>query len=251
MVIYCITNLVNGKIYIGQTIYKNPNKRWTKHKYDTGVGSLCAIHMAMRKHGIDSFNFEVIDESASDLDELNDLESFYVSFYDTFKSRGYNMTSGGESTEVSDETRNKISKGNTGKIKTLETREKIRQANIGKKLSEETKKKISDAVSGEKNGFYGRKHSDETKEKLSEASRGNTFRLGKKHTDETKLKMSESQFKSKYHKIAVLKIQEGVIVSEYKSINEAERQTGIDSSSISAVCKGKRKTAGGFKWRYA
>jgi len=78
MCIYLITNLINDKKYVGQTIYKNPNQRWSKHKYDTKRDSFCSIHMAMRKYRIENFKFEVIDESANNIDELNDLEEFYI-----------------------------------------------------------------------------------------------------------------------------------------------------------------------------
>lgn len=40
-------------------------------------------------------------------------------------------------------------------------------------------------------------------------------------------------------------------LNEYPSIMEAERQTGIYNASISACCKGKRKRAGGYIWKYA
>ena len=41
-----------------------------------------------------------------------------------------------------------------------------------------------------------------------------------------------------------------VFVAEYESIREAERRTGIDHNNINNCCKGKRKTAGGFVWKY-
>ena len=38
---------------------------------------------------------------------------------------------------------------------------------------------------------------------------------------------------------------------KYRSLVEAEDKTGIDSSTIGKCCRGKRKTAGGYTWRYA
>lgn len=44
---------------------------------------------------------------------------------------------------------------------------------------------------------------------------------------------------------------DGILVKEYQSIHQAERETGFNQSSIRACCKGKRKTAGGYIWKYA
>lgn len=48
----------------------------------------------------------------------------------------------------------------------------------------------------------------------------------------------------------VLQIQGDLIINEFYGINEAERETGISHQHISHVCGGKRKTAGGYKWKY-
>lgn len=46
-------------------------------------------------------------------------------------------------------------------------------------------------------------------------------------------------------------ITTGIAINKYGSLNEARRCTGVDDASISKACRGKAKTAGGFKWRYA
>ena len=43
---------------------------------------------------------------------------------------------------------------------------------------------------------------------------------------------------------------DGQFVKEYPSAREVERQTNIHNAHITACCKGKQKTAGGFKWQY-
>ena len=48
----------------------------------------------------------------------------------------------------------------------------------------------------------------------------------------------------------VLQIKDGKIIAKFYGILEAERETGIQFKNISAVCRGKRKTAGGFQWKY-
>lgn len=43
---------------------------------------------------------------------------------------------------------------------------------------------------------------------------------------------------------------DGYVLSEFSSIQEASRETGIYNGSITKVCKGERKLAGGFIWKY-
>ena len=96
MYIYLITNLINNKKYVGLTSDKNPINMWNSHRYNS-VTPKTVIQKVLNKYGFDNFKFEVIDESANTIDELNDLEKFYISLYDTYRGEGYNCTSGGES----------------------------------------------------------------------------------------------------------------------------------------------------------
>jgi hypothetical protein len=92
--IYKITNLVNGKVYIGQSI--NIEKRWKTHKKDAlwkdGLNYEYPLYRAIRKYGIKNFSFEIIEECA--IDELNEREIFYIAKYDSYEN-GYNQTRGG------------------------------------------------------------------------------------------------------------------------------------------------------------
>lgn len=90
-VIYKITNLLNGKCYIGQTIAKNPILRWRAH-CSKKVNS--AIHLAIVKYGKNNFKFEIIEQNKT-IEELNLLEQFYIKKYDTMSPNGYNLDIGG------------------------------------------------------------------------------------------------------------------------------------------------------------
>lgn len=120
MLIYKITNKLNGKLYIGQTVRTLEER---KQQHLQNVGKLNNnIYLAMRKYGIDNFKFETICY-AKDVDELNKLETYYIKKYDTVNS-GYNMSYGGDNNVMfseivkskhddimrSDEVRQKISK---------------------------------------------------------------------------------------------------------------------------------------------
>lgn len=90
-VIYKITNLINNKIYIGETI-RSFNKRWQEHKYESltpGHGYNYHLHCAMRKYGIDNFAIEIIDNCPDE--ERFIIESKYIQLYDsTNPDKGYN-----------------------------------------------------------------------------------------------------------------------------------------------------------------
>ena len=80
MHIYKITNLVNNKIYIGQTIQANPKMRWYDHCARARNGQNNHLYNSMRLYGVDQFLWEVID-SAPGLEELNDKEQYWLDEY--------------------------------------------------------------------------------------------------------------------------------------------------------------------------
>lgn len=92
--IYKIENQINNKIYIGQSV--NIEKRWKNHivassnKCDKGYEY--PLYRAIRKYGIENFNFEVIEECSRE--ELNDREVYWINYYDSI-NKGYNQTQGG------------------------------------------------------------------------------------------------------------------------------------------------------------
>lgn len=93
MYIYKVTNLVNGKVYIGKTY--NFEKRKREHFYDIDNG--LPLHKALKKYGADSFEWEVIDEADSEKD-IRALEAMYIEMYNSWvkadNSNGYNITTG-------------------------------------------------------------------------------------------------------------------------------------------------------------
>lgn len=82
--IYKIENLINGKIYIGQSIHIE--KRWLEH---CRANSQSLIAKAIQKYGKENFSFQIIEECERDL--LNAKESEYISFYNSLVPNGYNI----------------------------------------------------------------------------------------------------------------------------------------------------------------
>jgi group I intron endonuclease len=93
--VYQITNKVNGKIYIGYTSV-NPNRRWTEHKQiENGLRNRMPLAFALRKHGVASFEFEVLYQSKHQQDALDKEEYFIKETSSQKKTIGYNVRSGG------------------------------------------------------------------------------------------------------------------------------------------------------------
>lgn len=94
--IYKITNEVNNKIYIGQSI--NIEKRVKEHFWksecskDRSYNS--ALHSAIRKYGKQNFSWEIIEECT--IDNIDDREKYYIKYYNSLTPNGYNILSGGQ-----------------------------------------------------------------------------------------------------------------------------------------------------------
>lgn len=111
--IYKITNLVNGKFYIGSSL--NIKNRWNTHikKLNNGNHENQYLLNAFNKYGVENFKFERI-ENVKDKSRLLEREQFYLDSLNPFGDNGYNIC-------------------------------RIAGSHLGMKRSEETKKKMSEA----------------------------------------------------------------------------------------------------------
>lgn len=98
--IYKITNTLNNKCYIGQTV-KPVEKRFQQHKnnYTKSYFSQIALYKAFQKYGIENFNFESIEEV--DNSQLNEKEIYWIKYYNSYYD-GYNSTLGGRLVQLYD-----------------------------------------------------------------------------------------------------------------------------------------------------
>jgi group I intron endonuclease len=92
LLIYKITNIKNGKIYIGMTSKSLERRVWS-HFNDKGSGT-AFLSKAIKKHGRENFKYEQID-SANTLEELAIKEIFWISHLNSRHPSGYNFTAGG------------------------------------------------------------------------------------------------------------------------------------------------------------
>ena len=128
MIIYKVTNKINGKCYIGQTRHSLEfRKKSHLTKAHSGVNT--HFYSAISKYGDDNFEWEIVC-STNDKRRLNELETFYIQKYDSIK-HGYNMVDGGDN--------------NIMDIESVKTKhdEKMRSLEVRNKISKTMKEKIA------------------------------------------------------------------------------------------------------------
>jgi group I intron endonuclease len=107
--VYLITNLYDGKVYVGQTI-RSVEERWQAHIAVARKGDDSSMHVvrAIRKYGPDNFTIEVLD-TADSADSLNKKERQWISNYDSCNPDiGYNVLEGGTTRTEEDRRRQSI-----------------------------------------------------------------------------------------------------------------------------------------------
>lgn len=98
MLIYKITNIINNKCYIGQTI-KTAEQRWKEHQshaFGSHISDINkTLYKAIRKYGLENFTFEVLQDNIDNYEQLDKAEIYWIDFYNSF-IKGYNETFGGQ-----------------------------------------------------------------------------------------------------------------------------------------------------------
>jgi len=183
--IYSITNTVNGKRIIGRS--KDIRHRWWFHKWQLNTNRHENPHLqyAWNKYGKDNFKFEVIflcPEENLDNEEIRLIKECKT----TDSNLGYNLASGGKTPKLSEETKRKISKSNTGKKRSEVSRQRIREGKLGSANG-----MFGIHRCGKDSHMFGKSHSEETKQKIGLSAIGNRGFAGHKHSEERKKKMSD------------------------------------------------------------
>ena len=93
--IYLIKNSANGKVYVGQTI-QPVERRFKQHLKLPKASQKQLIYKAIQKYGKDKFSYEILIEGIDNYKDLNELEEFYITKYNSMIPNGYNMCPGGQ-----------------------------------------------------------------------------------------------------------------------------------------------------------
>lgn len=214
MIIYKITNTINGKAYIGQTV-QTLQQRMCKHKQRMKNGAKMPLYCAFRKYGLEAFNIEVID-IANSAEELNEKEIFWIEHFNSFHPNGYNLTRGGAGTFDYHHTPN--------------DRERMSKLKEG-------------VFDGEKNPFYGKHHSEEQIEKWK------MERKGRKLSEEWKQNISKTR-----KRIPVINTDTGEVFesARHAARHYGKNPDSGTPGTIAKVCRKEPKynTCMGYHFEY-
>lgn len=251
--IYKITNIINNKIYIDQSI--NIAERWYQHKSkafnENELGYNSAIHYAFRKYGIENFVFEIIEECKTS--ELDFKERYWIQYYNSLSPNGYNILEGGQ------------------KIRALPNLccdcgiEISRDGKRCKNCQAIHQRKVKDIPEPlelarliKEKGFTGvGRIFGVTDNSVKKWCKNYNIPyllkdLIKWYDDQLGIPLEEKKIKKT--KIAVFQIDKNTneILQKFESANAAARSLGATKGNhITEVCKGKNQTAYGYKWKYA
>jgi len=215
--IYILTNKINGKKYVGQTLRNDINIRWKEHMNNKNNNT--CISKAFNKYNIKNFKFQIICICFDE--DCNKYEIDYIKKYNTISPNGYNLESGGNNSKCHPDTIKLISQ------KMKEKWTIIKHPSVGIIHTEEYKKKMSIVV----------KKALKEKRLQGGCQNINSLENLKKATEKRKRVICQYTINNE-------------LIKQFNSISEAEIQTNINNRRISEVCNGKKKTAGGFIWKF-
>lgn len=260
----------SGKVYIGIT-GKTPEERWRDGR---GYSHNSLFARAIKKYGWENISHEILAENLS-AEKAKELECYFISQYRaTERDYGYNLTDGGD--------------GISGRKRTSEEKSHMRSVMLAAWQDPDYRQKQTASLQelGKHHKERGtlravwaenlqnpefREHISNTRKEMwrdpdmrakilaarAEANsrpevieKRKRVNVGRKATPEVIEKMRVAQ--TKRSGVAVIQIDKetGETINRYSSLHEASRHTGLLVNSIYVCCRGKRKTAGGFRWEY-
>jgi group I intron endonuclease len=179
IIIYCHTNRITGKSYVGQTV-DTMEKRWGAHCRAARHKSSLVFARSIHKHGENVWDHTILEQHEIQKD-ANEAEGFFIAYLQTLVPNGYNLKSGGGACgKHSKETCEKISLSLRGNKRSCgkrhphsdDWRRKISESNKGRhNPTDETRKKMSDSHKGQKPSLETRKKRSESLKKVWAARR--------------------------------------------------------------------------------
>lgn len=239
--IYSITNLINGKIYVGYT--NNYSDRISQHKYRliNNIHPNTYLQKDWLELGSNTFRFEILEKCNKELLEIR--EDYWAKIKNSHnKEFGYNIKPTGKDSGISIETSIKIGNTLRGRKRTQDFKDKMK---ISAKSWKRTEEHIVKLHIGRKNRIKN-KGSYISKEGIDSIIKATKARIV---TDITKRKMKMSKAKP-----IIQYTKNNEFVKEWESAADVFKELNISAGNISNVCVGKNpskyRTAGGFIWKF-
>jgi group I intron endonuclease len=175
-IVYKVTNLIDGKVYIGQTA----QTLWRRRRAHENLSAKPStyFHRALAKHGFGNFSWEIVD-TCETKEALHAREQYWIDHCACMAPGGYNSAEGGKGGAYLESHKQRISAALKGRTVSAETRQKQSQMRKGVKMPRSAIEKFK-ARTGEKNPFFGRTHAEETRRVIGEKSKGRNWATGEK-----------------------------------------------------------------------
>jgi group I intron endonuclease len=265
MIIYLITNTVNGKKYVGQHC-GDSTKRWKEHLSSAlKLENPLPLYRAMRKYGTEQFSYGVLEQIplSKGPEYLNDREKELIKEYKSHISQnGYNVTWGGQgiityycSAEKTKKLSDSLDKTDYGQYdpftgELIKVWTKMKDISLHFNIS-------SSQVSNASKWHYGEGKGNKTA--------GGFMWLSLKNNEEFPSYITPLGSENTKGYASVRKRKEVTDNSEYEiaqytlsgvlsnvwpnNISQISIKTGISSQSISSAIKGTTRVTGGYQWR--
>lgn len=256
---YCVyihTNKINGKMYVGQTIYgDNPKKRW---KGGSGYSIQPYFWRAIQKYGWDNFDHEVIAANLTK-EEADSFEKLLISHLKTNDNNfGYNLTLGGEGACGFHHTDEQIQKQKDAMKEYYSDPQYIQMMrDVAPKRKVYQFTLIGDFVAEYESAMEAQRQTGIHNGDISKCAFGKSSHakdyifLFEEDRSEIDQRVDKYRQTKKLRQEAVVQLSsDGMFIKEWPNTLQAGENLGINYKNIRAVCRYERKHAGGFKWMY-
>jgi group I intron endonuclease len=214
--IYTLKDPITNEIkYVGKS--DNPESRLVEHirksKYSKTYKNNWII--SLLKKDLKPI-LEILD--IVDIDNWSFWEKYWISQFRTWGFKLTNISDGGDGGNFGPECNKKISLKLKNRVFSEDTIKKMKLSAKLRKITDEGRKKLSLSRMGSKNSMFGKKQ-------------------------------SKFCIESKFKPIIQISLN-GDIIKEWGSLKEVSEYLLINRNTIRMVCQNKRKTAGGYKWKF-
>lgn len=270
----------SGKVYVGIT-KQNPKKRWQN---GNGYKKNEYFYRAILKYGWKNIEHEIICQAPMSAAQAGAVEKSFIALYDsTNPDKGYNHSIGGDCSATGARFTEERRKNASEKTKELWADEKYRakaiEAHKGYKPTKEELQKRSEGLKkAHKEGKYNnvdfsfrrteeyrKTKSNDLKELWKDDAHKKVFlenlakiqhdpEVRRKAIEHLKITINNPEVKAKFSgknngkSKQVRCIETGKM---YQCVAQASKKTGASYNGIAMCCRGERKTAGGYHWKYA